>query len=238
MVGQSGCSMTSGPATGAGRLRRPCPRSGARCHRSKRHRRHVTGRGWRWPRSAGPGVPRCDTPHRYAGPMVLGVVIGLVVGAAGLVWHLVRQAGPCRRRPARPRPGWPMPRPRRPSLAPACRRPAAPRRRPRRRAPSWPRSWSCSRSRRTRKGPRAGRAPAPGRDLRRAVGRGAAEEQRAVPGPGRDEAQPGPDGGPGRSDPAPAGHRPAPGPAERDAGPLRARDCRRSRWSARAPTKG
>jgi DNA recombination protein RmuC len=43
------------------------------------------------PRAAQPAL---DTPHRYAGAVILGVVVGLVAGLAlGLVWHLLRQGG-------------------------------------------------------------------------------------------------------------------------------------------------
>ena len=38
-------------------------------------------------------VPVVDTPHRYIGRMVLGVVIGLAAGlAVGFAWHLARTA--------------------------------------------------------------------------------------------------------------------------------------------------
>ena len=44
-------------------------------------------------------VPEVDTPRRYIGLMVLGVVLGLVVGLAiGVAWHLVRSARGRRRR--------------------------------------------------------------------------------------------------------------------------------------------
>ncbi len=68
---------------------------------------------------------------------------------------------------------------------------------------------------------RAG-ARAAGRNVLGAVGASVGEEQRAVPHAGRLQAQRGPHGHPGRSLAAPAGDRATPGPAERDAGPLRA----------------
>jgi DNA recombination protein RmuC len=38
--------------------------------------------------------PVSDTPHRYAGTVLLGVVVGVAVGLSlGLVWHLFRHAG-------------------------------------------------------------------------------------------------------------------------------------------------